>query len=58
MPRHLKNEGEDTDSLAPIWLEALPDSLMTDGAHGESGRLTADYYDLLVVEQLLGDDGG
>jgi hypothetical protein len=46
------------DSLAPIWLEALPDSLPIDGAHGEAGRLTADYYDLLVVEQFLGDDGG
>jgi hypothetical protein len=58
MPRHPKDYGEDTDSLAPIWLEALPDSLLTDGARGEAGRLTADYYDLLVVEQLLGDDGG
>jgi hypothetical protein len=40
------------------WLEALPDSLLTDGARGEAGRLTAGYYGLLVVEQLLDDDGG
>jgi hypothetical protein len=58
MPRHPKDKGEDTDSLAPIWLETLSDNLLTDGARGEAGRLTADYYDLLVVEQFLDDDGG
>jgi hypothetical protein len=46
------------DNLAPIWLDTLSDDLLTDEAHREADLLAADYHDLLVVEQLLGDDGG
>jgi hypothetical protein len=58
MPRHPKGKGEVTDNLAPIWLDTLSDDLLIDEAHGEADLLAADYHDLLVVEQLLGDDRG
>jgi hypothetical protein len=47
-----------TDNFAPIRLDTLSDDLLTDKARGEANLLTANYHDLLVVEQLLGDDRG
>jgi hypothetical protein len=58
MPRHPKGKGKVTDNLAPIWLDTLLDDLLTDEARGEADLLAADYHDLLVIEQLLGDDRG
>jgi hypothetical protein len=57
-PRYPEDKGEVTDNLAPIWLDTLSNDLLTGEAHGEADLLAADYYDLLVVEQLLSDDGG
>jgi hypothetical protein len=45
-------------TLRPSGLETLSDDLLTDGARGEADLLAASYHDLLVVEQLLNDDGG
>jgi hypothetical protein len=47
-----------TDNLAPIRLGTLSDDLLTDVIRGEVDLLTADHYDLLIVEQLLSDDLG
>jgi hypothetical protein len=55
-PRHPEGKGEVTDNLAPIWLDIPSEDLLTGEARGGADLLTADYYDLLVVEQLLGDD--
>jgi hypothetical protein len=57
-PRHPEGNGEVMDNLAPIWLDTPSEYLLTCEARGEADLLTADYYDLLVVEQLLGDDRG
>jgi hypothetical protein len=46
------------DNLAPIRLGTLSDDLLTNEARGEADLLAADYHDLLVIEQLLGDDRG
>jgi hypothetical protein len=45
-------------TLRPSGLETLSDDLLTDGALREADLLAAGYDDLLVVEQLLGDNGG
>jgi hypothetical protein len=47
-----------TDNPAPIRLGTLSDDLLIGEARGEAYLLTVDYYDLLVVEQLLGNDRG
>jgi hypothetical protein len=44
------------DNLAPIWLDTLSDDLLTDKAPGNTDLLGADHHNLLVIEQLLGDD--
>jgi hypothetical protein len=47
-----------TDNLTPIRLDTASDDFLISEARGEADLLTVDYYDLLVVEQLLGDDRG
>jgi hypothetical protein len=58
MPRHPKAKGEVTNNLAPIRLGTLADDSLADETAGHADLLAADYHDLLVVEQLLGDDRG
>jgi hypothetical protein len=58
MPHHPKGKGEVTDNLAPIWLDTLSDDLLIDEARGEADLFAADYHDLLIIEQLLGDNRG
>jgi hypothetical protein len=56
--RHPEDKDEVMDNLAPIWMDTLSDDLLTDEAAGNADLLGADHYDLLVVEQLLGNDRG
>jgi hypothetical protein len=55
-PHHQEDKGEVTDNLAPIWLDTLSDDLLMDDTVGIADLLGTDHHDLLVVEQLLGDD--
>jgi hypothetical protein len=41
-----------------IWLDTLSDDLLMDKATENVDLLGADHHDLLIIEQLLGDERG